>query len=343
MPTETSLLKPRILRAPEFKAGEWLNTERPLTMAGLRGRAVLIDIWEYSCINCLRTLPYVKEWNRRYGQWLTVIGVHTPEFPFGKEKPQIEMAIREHELTYPIYLDNDFSMWDAYANRYWPAKYLIDPDGYIRYQSVGEGGYGLFEEAIQAVLRESDANLTLPPVMQPLRDEDHPGAVCYRPTPELQAGLDRGALGNPEGYGRGAPMLYMMPKEKDRVRNAFYVSGAWQAGEQHLTYQGQTEAIIRVPYEAVEVNAVLTPYAEMIDRVVHPEAVTVEVWQDDKPLSEAIFGDDLTADGRVIVDRPRMYNLVRNKDFEQHELILRVLTRGFAMYAFSFTGCVKPD
>ena len=98
-----------------------------------------------------------------------------------------------------------------------------------------------------------------------------------------------------------------------------------------------------MPYEAVEVNAVLTPYAEMIDRVVHPEAISAEVWQDDKPLSESTYGDDLTADGRVIVDRPRMYNLVRNKGFEQHELILRVKTRGFAMYAFSFTGCVKPD
>lgn len=341
MSGEKNLLQARILHAPEFKPGEWLNSQCPLTLAGLRGRAVLVDIWEYSCINCLRTFPYVREWSRRYNKWLTVIGVHTPEFPFGKEKLQIEMAIREHELTYPIYLDNSFSMWESYANRYWPAKYLIDPDGYIRYQSAGEGGYGVFEEAVQAVLRESDANLTLPPIMQPLRDEDRPGAVCYRPTPELQAGLDRGALGNPEGYGRGVPMLYVMPKERNR--NAFYVSGAWQAGEQYLSYQGQTEAIIRVPYEAVEVNAVLTPYAEMIDRIVHPEAVSVEVWQDDKPLSETTYGADLTADGRVVVDRPRLYNLVRNKGFEQHELILRVRTRGFAMYAFSFTGCVKAD
>ncbi len=340
MSSENPILQRRVLRAPEFAAGEWLNTDRPLSMAGLRGRVVLVDIWEYSCINCLRTLPYIREWNRRYGKWLTIIGVHTPEFPFGKEKQQIEMALREHELTYPIYLDNNFTMWDAYANRYWPAKYLIDGDGYIRYQSAGEGGYGLFEEAIQAVLREADANLTLPPVMQPMREEDRPGAVCYRPTPELHGGLDRGALGNPEGYGRGVPMIYSMPKE--RSRNAFYVSGAWQAGEQYLTYQGQTEAIIRVPYEAVEVNAVLTPHVEMIERILHPEPVTVEVWQDDQPLDEMIMGEDVTIDGRVLVDRPRMYNLVRNKDFEQHELILRVRTRGFAMYALSFRGCVKP-
>ncbi|MCA0458984.1 MAG: redoxin domain-containing protein [Chloroflexi bacterium] len=343
MPNENTRLQRRVLRAPEFVPGDWLNTERPLSMAGLRGRAVLVDIWEYSCVNCLRTLPYLREWNRRYGKWLTVIGVHTPEFPFGKEKPQIEHAIQENDLTYPVFLDNHFAMWDAYANRYWPAKYLIDPDGYIRYQNAGEGGYGLFEEAIQAVLREHDSDLTLPPVMQPIRDEDRPGAVCYRPTPELHAGLDRGALGNPEGYGRGVPMIYMMPKPKDRLRNNFYVSGAWQAGEQYLTYQGQTEAVVNLPYEAVEVNVVMTPYADMVDRMVHPEAVTVEVWQDDQPIAEATLGEDVTADGRVLVDRPRMYNLVRNKGFEQHELTLRVRSRGFALYAFSFTGCVKPD
>ncbi|MEZ4671966.1 MAG: hypothetical protein R3E39_29020 [Anaerolineae bacterium] len=342
MSAEQPLLQPRRLHAPEFTPGEWVNS-RPLTMAGLRGRAALIDIWEMSCINCLRTLPYIREWQRRYDKWLTVIGLHTPEFPFAKEKQQIEMAVRQQEIIYPVYMDNNFAMWEAYANRYWPAKYLVDADGYIRYQSHGEGGYGAFEEAIQAVIHEFDTDATLPPVMQPLRDEDRPGAVCYRPTPELHAGLDRGALGNPEGYMRGVPVLYSMPKDKERQRGAFYVSGAWQAGEQFLSYQGQTEAIIRMPYEAVEVNAVLTPHVDLVERMVHPEPASVEVWQDELPLDDIVRGDDVTADGRVIVDRPRMYNLVRNRDFAQHELTLRVKVRGFAVYAFSFTGCVKGE
>lgn len=338
MVSET-LLKPRLVRAPEFAPGEWLNTERPLTMLGLRGRAALVDFWEYSCINCLRTLPYLREWHNRYARYMTIVGVHTPEFPFGREKPQIEMAVREHDIRYPVLLDNNFETWDAFANRFWPAKYLIDEAGYIRYQSHGEGGYGEFERAIQTVLRDADPDLSLPPLMQPIRAEDRPGAVCYRPTPELHAGLDRGALGNPEGYAGGAPMLYMMPKE--RRRGAFYVSGAWQAGEQYLSYQGQTEAIIQLPYEAVEVNAVLSPHAEMIERMLHPEVVAVEIWQDDKPLTEELRGADVTVDGRVLVDRPRMYNLIRNPGFEAHELTLRIKTRGFAAYAFSFTGCVK--
>lgn len=334
-----SILKPPLIRAPELASADWLNTPQPLTLRGLRGGAVLVDFWEYSCVNCLRTLPYLREWHRRYAPHLTIIGVHTPEFPFGREKELIAQAVHDQEIGYPVVLDNAFEIWDAFANRFWPAKYLIDGDGYIRYQSHGEGGYGEFERAIQAVLRERDPNLELPPPMQPLRPEDAPGAVCYRATPELHAGLDRGALGNPEGYGRGAPMLYILPRE--RPRGAFYVSGAWQAGVQHLAYQGQTEAVIRLPYEAVEVKAVLSPQPEQLDRLVHPEAAAVEIWQDDAPLPEALRGDDVTADGRVLVDRPRLYHLVRNAGFEAHELVLRTKARGFTLFAFQFTSCIR--
>ena len=339
---DVDLLEQRIVRAPEFGAGAWLNTENPLTLAGLRGQAVLVDFWEYSCINCLRTLPYLREWHRRYAsKGLVIVGVHSPEFPFGRERQQIEQAVRELEIPYPVLMDNDFKTWDAYANRFWPAKYLIDPQGYLRFQSHGEGGYSEFEQAIQAVLREADPEIDLPSIMLSLREEDRPGAVCYRPTPELHAGLDRGALGNPEGYAGGITMVYQQPKM--RAPGSFYVSGAWKAGEQYLSYQGQTEGAISVPYEAVEVNAVFSPHVETVERMLHPQTVSVEIWQDGKGLYEDRRGADVTPEGRVLVDRPRMYNLVRNPGFEQHELMLRVTTRGFAMYAFSFTGCVKPS
>ena len=175
--------------------------------------------------------------------------------------------------------------------------------------------------------------------MQPLRDEDRPGAVCYRPTPELYAGLNNGALGNAQGYASGAPMLYAMPEQ--RQRGAFYVEGAWQAGREYLVFQGHTSGLIQLPYEAVEVNAVLTSHVETVERMLHPQIVEVEIWQDGLPLSVENRGDDVTADGRVLVDRPRMYNLVRNPGFEQHELTLRLTRRGFGLYALSFTGCVK--
>ncbi|MBZ0292020.1 MAG: redoxin domain-containing protein [Anaerolineae bacterium] len=339
--SDEALLYERRVRAPRFGRGQWLNSDQPLTLEGLRGQAVLVDIWEYSCINCLRTLPYVREWYRRYAdKGLTIIGVHTPEFAFGRERQQIEAAVQELDIRYPVLMDNNQETWDAFANRFWPSKYLIDPQGYIRYDSHGEGGYDDFERAIQAVLLESNPHLDLPPVMQPLRDEDRPGAVCYRATPELHAGFQRGALGNPEGYAKGVPVFYSMPEE--RWNGAFYVTGAWQAGDDYLSYQGHSEGIIQLPYEAVEVNAVLTPHPDTVERMIHPQTVSVEIWQDDLPLLENQQGSDVSA-GRVLVDRPRMYNLVRNPDFGQHELSLRVKTRGFALYAFSFTACVRED
>lgn len=335
-----SLLSKRQVRAPEFGRGQWLNVEHPLTMMGLRGQVVLVDIWEYTCINCLRTLPYLREWHRRYARLgLAIIGVHSPEFRFGRERQQLEEALLELEIPYPVLMDNNFETWDAFANRFWPSKYLIDQRGYIRFQSHGEGGYGEFERAIQSTLLEENLNLDLPPVMQPLRPEDVPGAVCYRPTPELAAGLKFGALGNPQGYASGAPVFYTMPDE--RVPGAFYVEGAWQAGHEYLAFEGRSEGLIHLPYEAVEVNAVLTPHVETVERMLHPETVQIEIWQDGQPLSETQRGSDVTEDGRVLVDRPRMYNLVRNPGFESHELTLRIRSRGFAVYSFSFTGCVK--
>jgi thiol-disulfide isomerase/thioredoxin len=334
----------RIIRAPEWGTGPWLNTPHPIRLHSLRGRVVLVDIWEYTCINCLRTLPYLRQWHQRYAtKGLTIIGVHCPEFPFGRERGQIEQAIREQEITWPVLMDNDFTTWEAYANRYWPAKYLIDGDGYIRHQSHGEGGYATFEQAIQTLLREVDADVTLPPVMQPLRAEDQPGAVCYRPTPELHAGLDRGALGNPQGYAGGMTMLYTLPPPQEQQAGAIYAEGAWQAGMQWLQFVGSTTGLLQVPYEAVDVNAVLTPHVDAVERLIHPEPVAVEIWQDGAPLTDANRGEDVTVDGRLLLDRPRMYHLVRNPGFEAHTLTLRIRTKGAAAFSFSFTGCVKPN
>ncbi len=138
------------VHAPEFPPNvAWLQGG-PITMASLRGRAVLVDFWDYTCVNCLRTLPYVKEWHRRYADLgLTIIGVHAPEFSFAHHIDNVRRAVAEQGLMYPIVLDNDHAIWQAYANRYWPAKYLIDREGYLRAYHFGEGGYGETESAIQ--------------------------------------------------------------------------------------------------------------------------------------------------------------------------------------------------
>lgn len=323
-------------RAPEFAPSRWLNTEHPLEMHNLRGQAVLLDIWDYTSIHCLRTLPYVQAWNRRYtAKGLVVIGIHAPEFAFGREQSQVELAVRELSIDYPVLLDNDFKTWQVYENRFWPAKYLIDQDGFIRGVFYGAGQYAEIEHTIQDLLREIDSNVDLPPVMSPLRPEDypetHPDATQY-----LRGGLRYGALGNPEGYAGGVPMLYSLPN--NRQHGSFYVAGAWKADTQYLMYQGNNEGIIFVPYEAAEVNAVLSPHADAVERMLHPEPVSVEIWQDDRPLETDQRGTDVTDDGRLLVTRPRMYNLIRNSRHERHELTLRVRHPGFALYTFSLVG-----
>ena len=334
------------VRAPEFAAGhspaDWINTERPLSLRSLRGRAVLIDIWDYSCINCLRTLPYIRAWHERYAPLgLVVIGLHTPEFTFGRERLQVELAVQELGVRYPVLLDNEFKTWHAYDNRFWPARYLIDHEGYLRYLSYGEGSYQEFERAIQTALREMNPDVALPPLLPLLREEDQPDVVMHRTTPDLRTGLQKGALGNPEGYAGGVPILYCLPAK--RMNGAFYASGAWQASDEYFAYKGTSEGIIRLPYEATEVNAVLSPHHDTVERYLHPEAVTIEIWQDNQPPDPARRGADLSAEGRVLINRPRVYNLIRNPGFERHELTLRVSTPGFALYAFSFVGGVRPE
>src|SRR5947209_2051430 len=187
------------VRAPEI-GRVWLNSP-PLSLRQLRGRAVLIDFWDYTCVNCIRTLPYVQAWHQRYAEkGLVAIGVHTPEFTFAQYESNVERGVREFGLTYPIVIDTNYELWKAFANKYWPAKYLIDKEGYIRHAHFGEGAYSETEAAIQDLLREVNPTVRLPALMKPVRESDAPGAICYRPTPELYLGHKRGRIGNPNGF-----------------------------------------------------------------------------------------------------------------------------------------------
>ena len=141
------------VRAPEFPQNvNWIQGG-PKTMAELKGRVVLIDFWDYTCVNCINTLPYVKEWHKRYADaGLVIIGVHAPEFSFAHNGDHVRASVAEHGLEYPIVQDNDYAIWQAYANRYWPAHYLINHEGYLTYYHFGEGAYAETEEAIQKAL-----------------------------------------------------------------------------------------------------------------------------------------------------------------------------------------------
>jgi thiol-disulfide isomerase/thioredoxin len=328
------------VHAPEIGA-TWVNSE-PLELRGLRGRVVLVDFWDYTCVNCLRTLPYLAEWHKRYASLgLTIIGVHTPEFSFAANEKFVRAAVERFGIRYPIVLDNGYAIWHAYANRYWPAKYLIDKDGYIRFFHFGEGDYGETEEAIQTLMHEVNPAAQFPPAMEPVRDTDRPGAVCYNSTPELYFGSKRGKLGNPSGFLSGkesAAGEYKLPEKIDA--DAIYLSGVWMSNEEMVRAapNGSTPSSVLLFYTGKEVNLVAAPDGQ-------PQ--TLELLHGGEPLAENELGEDVKRDaaGRttVAIDSPRMYNLVRNPGMKQKLLQLVAGEPGIECYAFTFTTCTAQD
>jgi hypothetical protein len=240
-----------------------------------------------------------------------------------------------------------------FANRYWPAVYLIDGRGYIRFQHHGEGSYAEIEQALAELVleaaRQRGEDLSpadLPRPLAPMREEDHPGAVCFRTTPELHAGYNQGALGNAEGYlPRSLPTLYQKPPASQRPEGSFYVTGVWRAGDEFLALAGD-EGELALPYHAATANAVLSVSADPVELMLDLKPpITLEVTQDGQPLDALSAGADVRlADGRswLVVDAPRMYELACNPDDRPHELRLRFSARGAAVYAFTFSTCVRP-
>ena len=325
------------VRAPEI-GRVWLNSS-PLSFRQLRGRVVLVDFWDYTCVNCIRTLPYVQAWHERYrDKKLTVIGVHTPEFTFAQYEFNVERGIREFGLTYPIVVDSNRELWKAFANRYWPTKYLLDQEGYLRYGHFGEGGYAECEQVIQELIHEIEPGAALPEIMEPLREEDHPGAVCYRPSGELYLGHSRGRIGNEGGFKEDQIAAYEFAGKMEQ--NFFYASGRWASTAEYFEAAEQGLHTLKVKYEASALNLVMA--------APRGAPAEVRVLQDGKPLARSQATKDVRfrdagagLESYVVVDSARMYALVDNHDFGEHELEL-VCDPGIAAFAFTFTGCVDP-
>ena len=347
------MLDQQLVRAPEFPDNvRWLNSP-PISLRAQKGRkAVLIDFWDYTCINCLRTLPYVIEWDAKYrDQGLLTIGVHAPEFSFAREARQIERAMAELGVRHPVVLDNDYDIWQAYSNKGWPSKFLVDMQGYIRYQHLGEGEYLATELAIQGVLREGNPAFRPQPLTIPKRGEDSPGAMCYRPSPELYCGYERSSAGNAEGVELETVMFYTDQGEHDLDK--FYLHGAWQSRPEYCMLAG-SKGHLALRYKAKDVNVVLSPTGDPVELMLGLQGgqligeaarqrPRVTVYQDGLPLPETNAGADVTyTDGQAVLipDRPRMAQVVSNPDFEEHELRLEVEGKGCAFYSFTFTTCV---
>jgi thiol-disulfide isomerase/thioredoxin len=301
---------------------------------------VLIDFWDYTCVNCIRTLPYVQAWHERYrDKGLTVIGVHTPEFTFAQYESNVARGVHDFGLTYPVVSDSNYEIWKLFACRCWPTKYLIDKDGYLRFAQFGEGSYGEFEVAIQELLREIEANVDLPAIMKPLREEDRPGACCYRTTPELYLGHRRGKIGNEGGFREDAIASYSWSGQPDE--GLFYVTGEWASTAEYMEASGDGEHRIILKYSARGVNLVMaSPRASSRDVVLVQDGVPLTPRQ---ATTDTRFRAAAEREQSYVpVTSARMYTLVDNPEFGTHTLEL-ICPTGLAAFAFTFTSCVDPN
>ncbi len=306
---------------------EWLNSP-PLTMGQLRGKVVLVDFWTYSCINCIRTVPYVRAWAEKYrDQGLVVIGVHAPEFAFEKKINNVKKAIDDFRIGYPIAIDNDYKIWRAFENNYWPAHYLIDAKGQIRYHHFGEGNYRQTEQAIQDLLREAGNGLAATTTVTP----DAKGAEASPDLKNIRSGESylgyERAVGfvSPEAPRADVAQAYSVDRP---ALNEWGLSGTWTIGPERAVLD-QPDGGIVYRFSARDLHLVLGAGAT-------GKPVRFQVTIDGKaPGSD--HGADTDADGYGTVTSTRLYQLVRQSgDVEERTFEIRFLDPGVEAYAFTF-------
>jgi len=291
--------------APEFAGIEaWLNSP-PLTMETLRGKVVLVDFWTYSCVNCLRTLPYLKSWDEKYrDKGLVIIGIHTPEFEFEHDQSNVRMAISKYGLKYPNALDNGYQTWVAFQNHFWPHKYLIDQDGVIRYEQIGEGGYQETEAMIQKLLTERGMGVEMPATMIQ-ESEIEPRKIG---TPEIFFGLEKSEFqGNEEMAVLNKTIRYKLPQTIQE--NRFYLVGPWSVDKENAKFIGGADGGLLLRYTARNVNIVAGANGS--------QPVLAELELDGKPLTEKEAGKDVKVgpEGRAVVQirEHRLYSLIEDQ------------------------------
>jgi len=282
----------------------WLNSP-PLQRKSLRGRVVLIDFWTYTCINSLRPLPYVKSWHAKYKDaGLVVIGVHTPEFSFEKNRENVERASRNLNVGYPVAIDSDYKIWNAFKNEYWPAQYLIDGKGRIRYRHVGEGEYGQLERIIQKLLNENgatgiDGNIVTPSA------EGVEAATDFRDarSPETYLGYRQAEhFASPERLAHDSRKAYSPPAEPSL--NQWGLSGAWTVGAEAAVLNVAPGKIV-FRFHSRDLHLVLAPTRE-------GKPVRFKVTLDGNAPADN-HGSDSAPDGTGEVREPRLYQLIRQK------------------------------
>jgi thiol-disulfide isomerase/thioredoxin len=317
--------------APDFQGiDDWENT-RPLTLAGLRGKVVLIDFWTYSCINCQNTFPYLRRWYQAYkDQGLVIVGVHSPEFEFEKSVPNIRQAIKHYDVTWPVAVDSEMATWNAYGNQYWPAEYFIDKAGKVRHTHFGEGEYDKTEKVIRGLLAEAGHNV---------------GAAGADAGPTSQ-GPRTGELYAAAGRGVAIPAVhasvafdYRDPgpdAQGHRQPNTIYWNGLWNIGlesAEHSRAASPGQDYAAVDYRATTVVMVAANAGA---------PVKAYVTLDGKEVPSTDAGADVKYDAAghsyVQVDRSDLYTLLQHASLQGHTVVVSPTGAGFRLFTFDFNG-----
>ncbi len=311
---------PVLGKAPELVGTQrWINSE-PLAIEQLKGKVVIIDFWTYTCINCIRTLPYLNDWHAKYGDsGLVIIGVHSPEFEFEKDYNNVLDAVNKYGIKYPVVQDNDFKTWRAYGNRYWPRKYIIDKEGNIRYDHIGEGGYEETEKVIQELLKEINPNMSSVETKTTQTPD-----FSQIETPEIYLGYNfaRSPLGNAEGFSPDNVVDYKYVDPT--AQNTVYLSGKWKNEADRIISVENAKLFLR--YKAKGANIVAGGNSE------------INIFLDGKALDLDSLGKDVSLKNKntiILVNDYRLYNIVSTPSYEDHMLEINAQP-GFELYTFTF-------
>lgn len=318
-------------KAPDFAGiSRWINSE-PLKMEQLKGKVVLVDFWTYTCINCIRTLPYLKEWDKKYrNQGLIIVGVHTPEFEFEKKYENVLKAVNDYQIKYAVAQDNNYTTWSSYQNRFWPHKFLVDIDSYIRYDHIGEGNYEETEKMIQELLKER---------MERLNRKDGINESISKPpeavesefrkigTPEIYFGYQfaRGNFGY-DGVKPESAAEYSLPRNP--YKNYVYLSGKWKNNADNMELIGDDGEILLI-FEAKKVNIVAG--SENQSRA--------NIFLDNDKVNEKNKGFDVEIQNNESIagiNEFRLYNLASAEEYGDHIIDIHVSGKGFRIYTFTF-------
>ena len=313
-------------KSPELQGiSGYINTSQEEIDKQLEGKVVLYDFWTYSCINCIRTLPYLTAWDEKYSdEGLVILGIHTPEFEFEKKYDNVVFATEKFGIEYPVIQDNEKEIWNDFQNRYWPRKYIADHEGYIRFDHIGEGAYKETEEVIQLLLKER-ANIIGNVVEEKeLVNLDEFRHATFR-TPELYFGYKfaegRNQLGNEEGFSKNKIVDFQLPGQFKQ--HYFYMEGMWENNKDGMKLVDDAGKIV-LNFNAKQVNIVADGNA------------VLNIQYDGGNIPEVSRGYDIEPNRQVMISEPRLYNLIELEQEGPHEIIIEVTGPDFEIFTFTF-------